>query len=956
MATQDKTNDTHASGTSKKDTSVATLAMPTTDGPEKHQPYMQNRELSWLMFDQRCLEQGADKTVPLIERLQFVSIFQSNLQEFFMVRVGSLTDLSLLQSDVRENKTHMTPDEQLDAIYDRCHQLYPFAERIYDDITQELTTHGVRRLHVEELSKKQSDFLHAYMVRNVLPFLSPQIVNARHPFPHLANGELYTIVRLQDKSPKKKSEMTKEERAELKRKRKEAKNLGAEGVVLGIVPMPRKAKRLIKLPSEKGKFDFILLEDAMEDMVDQIYSMYSVKSANTICVTRNADLDATEAADETEGSDAASVMDTDYREYMKKILKKRSRLAPVRLESHYKLSSTVSAFLQQRLNLDTNQLFVTHIPMNLDYAFGLAGMLPESLRNQLISTPFAPAWPASLRHDRPIMDQIEHHEVLLSYPYDSMDPFVRMLQEASQDPSVVSIKITLYRLANESRLAEALIAAAQAGKEVTALFELRARFDENNNIRWSQRFEEAGANVIYGFHDLKVHSKICCITRNTNKGIEYITQLGTGNYNEKTAKLYTDFCFITKDPQIGKDAVRFFRNMGMESVSRDYETLWVAPLQIKQNIVSGIDDQIQLAKAGKPCGLFFKTNSVTDKEIIFKLSEASNAGVPITLLVRGICCILPGVPGYTENIRVVSIVGRLLEHSRIYMFGPKDDHRIYLASADLMTRNMDKRVEIAWPVTNPNIMAKVEHFIKVCLSDTAKLRELKPDGTYTELRHFAHDENGKKTVPFNAQETLIKEAAQESEEAARLEDDSEASHYEQLRMRANSGTNATKDLQAVYREALQHELHDDSSNEDIVNIATKVFTQVETERAKKESIKPAVHVIDDGNGAEAAPKQADTADVQANAQTASAQAANAATNGQTASASTNPQATSAAANSQASGAAPNAQTSTPANAQANNAPANANNKPQPQAITVQAGNGSQEHHGFWWKLFHLFSK
>lgn len=837
MTTKEKADETDKTHPAKSD-SEQMLANPATDGSEQHQPFMQNRELSWLMFDQRCLEQGADTTVPLIERLQFVSIFQSNLQEFFMVRVGSLTDLSLLNGDLRENKTHMTPDEQLDAIYDRCHQLYPYAGRIYDDITRALASYGVRRLHADELSEKQADYLHHYMVDNVLPFLSPQIVNARHPFPHLENGELYTIVRLQDKVQKKKSEMTKEERAELKRRRKEAKSLDAEGVVLGIIPMPKNAKRMIKLPVEDPKgdaLDFILLEDALESAADSVYSMYQVKSVNTICVTRNADLDATEAADETEGSDAASVMSTDYREYMKQILKKRSRLAPVRLESHYKLNETVRTFLEKRLNLQSNQTFVSHIPMNLGYAFGMASMLDDSLKRKLTSKPFTPAWSAALRHDKPIMDQVEDHDVLLSYPYESMDPFVRMLQEASTDPSVVSIKITLYRLADESRLAEALIAAAQAGKEVTALFELRARFDENNNIRWSQRFEEAGANVIYGFHDLKVHSKICCITRNTDRGIEYITQLGTGNYNEQTAKLYTDFSYITTSPEIGRDAVRFFRNVGMESVSREYRTIWVAPLQIKQNIIRGIDDQIQLARAGKPCGLFFKTNSVTDKELIFKLSEASNAGVPVTLLVRGISCILPGVQGYTENIRVMSIVGRLLEHSRIYMFGPKEDHSIYLSSADLMTRNMDKRAEIAWPVTNPDAVAKVEHFIRLCLADTAKLRELRSDGTYTELRHFAHDENGEPTEPLNAQETLIKEAQEQSEDAARLDDDSASAHCEHLRMHASSTKPAATatSLQSAYRkalrEALQREAPDGGSNAQVVEIATRVLAQIEAE-------------------------------------------------------------------------------------------------------------------------------
>lgn len=829
-------------GAAHQKASDTVIAKPVTDGSEEHEPYMQNRELSWLMFDQRCLEQAADPHVPLLERLQFVSIFQSNLQEFFMVRVGSLTDLALLKSDVREDKTYMTPAEQIRAIYDRCHVLYPYARRIYNDILQELTSYGIMRRTPQNITDDQARYLHTYMHDNVLPFLSPQIVNARHPFPHLENGELYTVVRLEDKRPKKKSEMTKEEKLALKRKRKEVKNLGADGVVLGIIPMPRNARRIITLPGNGTQF--ILLEDALEYIASSVYSMYQVKSANTICVTRNADLDATEAADETEGNDAVSVTSKDYRDYMKQILRKRPRLAPVRLESHYKLHATVQAFLERKLNLTPNQIFVSHIPMKINYAFDLANMTDHPLEQKLISAPFAPAWPASLRHDMPIMDQIEQTDVVVSYPYESMDPFIRMILEAGQDPSVLSIKITLYRLANPSRLAEALIAAAQAGKDVTALLELRARFDETNNINWSQRFEEAGINVIYGFHDLKVHSKICQIARNTNKGIEYITQLGTGNYNEQTAKLYTDFSFITADQLIGNDGRIFFQNMGMESVSNDYRTLWVAPLQIKQNILENIDDQIALARQGKPCGLLFKTNSITDKEIICKISEASNAGVPVTLFVRGICCILPQVPGYTEHVHVYSVVGRLLEHSRIYMFGPKEHHTIYLSSADLMTRNMDKRVEIAWPVTDPDIASQVNHFMDVCLHDTEKLRELRPDGTYTELRHFARNADGEKIAPFNAQETLIREAAIKSATAARAENDRAAAHYEHLRMRAHRDTHAARSLQSIYRETLEHELPRNTSIEDAIDIATKVFSQVQTGQTTKQNVTPAVHIVE----------------------------------------------------------------------------------------------------------------
>lgn len=788
-------------------------------------PYMQNRELSWLTFNERVLDQGADSAVPLFERLQFVSIFCSNLQEFFMVRVGSLTDLSLLKKEVIDTKSMMTPAEQLDAIYARCHELYPQQEKIYRDCQSELATAGVCRKAYRELDGDQLSYLTDYLHTNVTPFLSPQIINARHPFPHLENGALYIIVRLtEEENKKKKSEMTKEEREAAKEARKKAKNMGAEGVTLGIIPLPKQARRVIPLPGDG--FNFILLEDALEAMAGEVYSMYAVKHANIICVTRNADLDATEGSDERED---------DYREHMKKILKKRARLAPVRLESKHKLSATVSEFLLTRLNLKPHQVFITSVPLDMGYAFALPGMVDEETRLKYTSAPFSPSWPGVLKRSQRIMEQVQQKDVLLSYPYESMDPFVQMLREAAADPDVVSIKITLYRLANQSHLAEALISAAEAGKEVTALFELRARFDESNNITWSQRFEEAGANVIYGFHDYKVHSKICCITRQTPEGLQYITQLGTGNYNEKTAKLYTDFSYITIDPAIGRDANEFFRNMGLEATSRGYQTLWVAPLQIKQNILAGIDEQIELARAGKPCGCFFKTNSVTDKDVIEKIEEASIAGVPIDLLVRGISCLIPQVPGCTENVHVVSIVGRLLEHSRIYAFGPHDDMKIYLSSADLMTRNMDKRIEIAWPIQKDEQRKQVIGYIDTCMRDTAKLRELRADGTYTALREKAVDAAGTAIEPFNAQEFLIADAKQRSEEAHEQEL-SEKTAFEKLNMQASDKRRADAaaraaafDLEETYREALKHEVPaaDDEALAPFIKAAAKAFAEMQ---------------------------------------------------------------------------------------------------------------------------------
>ena len=631
-------------------------ANPSVEGEPSKESYLQNRELSWLTFNERVLDQGADETVPLLERLNFISIFWSNLQEFFMVRVGSLTDLSLVKKHIIDSKSGMTPAEQLDAIYARCHELYPIQERTYESVRKQLCARGVCSLRPEDLDDEQRAFLSDYVHKNVMPFLSPQIINSRHPFPHLENGALYVVLRLNEEpGAKKKAAKTKD--GEKAPKEEKGKNLGAEGVTLGLVPMPRQCQRVIALPGEG--LQFILLEHVIEMVASEIFSMYAIKHTNVICVTRNADLDATEGTDES---------DEDYREHMKRILKKRSRLAPVRLESERPLSPTLEKLLLKRLNLKPHQAYVTKVPLDMSYTWGLAGHLPETARAELTNVPFTPQWPGCLDRNRRIIDQVAEKEVLLSYPYESMDAFVQLLREAANDPTVISIKITLYRLASQSHLAEALIAAAENGKEVTALFELRARFDESNNIEWSQRFEQAGCNVIYGFRDFKVHSKICCITRQTDQGLQHITQLGTGNYNEKTAKLYTDLSFITTDETFGRDATEFFRNMGLENTSDNYDIMWVAPLQIKPMILAGIDAQIERKKAGEPCGLFFKTNSITDKDVIEKIVEASQAGVNVTLFVRGISCIVPGLEGYTEHVRVVSIVGRLLEHSRIYGF------------------------------------------------------------------------------------------------------------------------------------------------------------------------------------------------------------------------------------------------------------------------------------------------
>ena len=772
-------------------------------------PYLQNRELSWLDFNERVLDQGADESVPLLQRLNFISIFWSNLQEFFMVRVGSLTDLSLVKKHIVDSKSNMTPAEQLHAIYARTRELYPTYERTYEQVRSLLREVGITHKRPADLTDEQRAYLADYARVNVMPFLSPQIINARHPFPHLENGAIYIVVRLDEeaggdagkkpKKGKKKGKKDKAEKAAVKAV-EQSQNVGAEGTMLGLIPLPRQCERVVALPGDG--MQFILLEHVVEMVADKVFSMYTVKHTNIICVTRNADIDASESTDEN---------DEDYREHMKRILKKRARLAPVRLETERELSDTVESLLLDKLNLKKHQVYTTSVPLDLSFTWGIEKHLPEKKRATLTYPPFTPQWPACLDRTRPVMDQVMEGDVLLSYPYESMDPFVQLLREASRDPRVISIKITLYRLARQSHLAEALIDAAEAGKEVTALFELRARFDESNNIEWSQRFEEAGCNVIYGFRDYKVHSKICCITLQTDEGLTHITQLGTGNYNEKTAKLYTDLSLITTSPSIGRDAMEFFRNMALENVSDNYDVLWVAPLQVKPLILKNIDEQIELARAGKPCGLFFKTNSVTDKDIIDKIAEASQAGVKTVMLVRGISCLVPGVEGYTENVRVVSIVGRMLEHSRIYGFGAHDDMKIYLASADLMTRNMEKRVEIAWPILNETLRDRIISYIDISLTDTAKLRELLPNRSYTPLGFFAQVRSDGKVVRFDSQAHFMEESQRRLRKATEAAVEKESATTDAPRAAVSrasepraDGTRATAQVEAPQAAAAQN--------------------------------------------------------------------------------------------------------------------------------------------------------
>ncbi len=716
-------------------------------------PYMQNRELSWLSFNERVLDLGADDSIPLLERLNFISIFSSNLQEFFMVRVGSLTDLLAVSPPVTDSKTNMTVKQQLRAIHERCHELYPIEESIYEHVRGLLAKQGIRHLRPNDLTSEQQDYLFDLLRKGIEPVLSPQIVNSRHPFPHLENGKLYIVVRLDDEKASAERKKAKKERD----KAKASKDKGAEGVLLGLIPLPHQCERVIKLPGPGCPF--ILLEHVIEMFASHIFSMYKVKHTNVICVTRNADLDASQGIDE---------LDEDYREHMRRLLKKRDRLAPVRLECERPLSPVLQSLLLKRLRLKPYQVYNTRVPLDLSFVANMGALIDPQKLEDLKYKPFDPAWPVCFDRSRRIIDQVVERDTLLFYPYESMDPFVMLLREAALDPYVISIKITLYRLARQSHLAEALISAAEMGKEVTTLFELRARFDESNNIDWSHRFEEAGCNVIYGFRDFKVHSKICCITRRLPDGsLQHITQLGTGNYNEKTARLYTDLSFITTSDAFAHDAHEFFRNMQLENISDSYQVLRVAPLQIKSLIMRELDGQIERAVRGLPCGAFLKTNAITDKEVIEKIAAASRAGVPVTLLARGICCLVPHVAGDTDNVRVVSLIGRLLEHSRIYCFGADEDQTVYLSSADLMTRNLNKRIEIAWPVLDAELKRRILVYNSICMHDTAKLREMRPDETYTPLGTLTSlDDSGNPRPAYDSQAALIEQAALAAETVA----------------------------------------------------------------------------------------------------------------------------------------------------------------------------------------------
>ena len=678
------------------------------------QVYM-NRELSWLKFNERVLEEAENKKVPLCERLTFASIYQSNLDEFFRVRVGSLVDQMLLGGKIRDNKTKMTAKEQIEEVLHQVMKLNRRKDAVYDAIMGQLEDYGVRLVDFRKISKKESEYLEKYFLSEIAPVISPTIVGKRQPFPFLKNNEIYAVVVLQTKSGKEK---------------------------LGIIPCSNTGfKRLVELPTAGT---YMLAEELILHYIPEVFERYNIKAKSLIRVTRNADIDADALYDE----------DLDYRDFMAELIKRRKKLAPVRLELTREMDGEIVDVLCDYLELDSDYVFQVQAPLDLSFVFEIQDTLRKT--PELFYEKRVPQKSSQFRDGEPVFPQIREKDKLLSYPYESMKPFLNFLREAANDKEVISIKMTLYRVAKHSKIVEYLIDAAENGKEVLVLVELKARFDEENNIEWSRRLEDAGCRVIYGLDGLKVHSKLCLITYKNEKGIQYISQIGTGNYNEKTSRLYTDLSLMTSKYEIGEEINGVFNHLCLGETENHTDLLMVAPHCMISHIFKYIDEQIELAKQGKEAYIGFKCNSVTSKKMIDKLIEASQAGVQIDMVVRGICCIIPGVEEATENIRVLSIVGRYLEHSRIYIF-VKNNPTVYISSADLMTRNLERRVEVAAPVLDEKLKHKLLTMFDCMLRDNVKAYVMNADGSYAHMSR-----RGKTAV--GAQKTFCQEAIKAAKE------------------------------------------------------------------------------------------------------------------------------------------------------------------------------------------------
>lgn len=684
--------------------------------------FTQNRELSWLRFNERVLMEATDETVPLLERLKFIAIFTSNLDEFFMIRVGSLFDLSHFKTHTIDQKSGWTPGEQLTHIYEAVRVLYARRQQIYQEVEQQLRVHGICQLHYDELAETEVKFVRQYFKSSIAPILSPQIVDTHHPFPHLQNKALHIGAWLKYKN----------------------------NPMFAVIPVPAALPEVIFLPG--GETRYIRTEEVILEHVSQIFKSDTILEKTVFCVTRNADINPDDEAFDFDSDD--------FRGKMKKLLRQRQRLAPVRLELSRPISETFLKYLKEHLPVTQEQVYVTNAPLKMGYAFALPTRLSENKRRALTDAPFTPGVPHGVRLNAPITPQVQAHDILLSYPFEGMDTFLHLIRESAYDPDVISIKITIYRLARKAKLVEYLCAAAEAGKDVTAFIELRARFDEQNNIDWSERLEDAGCTVIYGVENYKVHSKVCLITRRSQGSVQYITQVGTGNYNEKTALQYTDLSLITANPAIGQDANHFFQNLAIGNVSGQYEHLMVAPSSLKTGIIREIDREIAKRGEGR---IFIKMNAITDIDLIEKLKQASCAGVRVRMIVRGICCILPDIPEKTENIEVISIVGRFLEHSRVYCFGQGNDERMYIASADFMTRNTEKRVEVACPIYDQAVREKIHYLMDTCWADNVKARALQRDGSYR-TRPI-------RETPIDSQQMLMAKALEPDDQMIDLEPD-----------------------------------------------------------------------------------------------------------------------------------------------------------------------------------------
>lgn len=659
---------------------------------QKNLPYL-NRELSWLKFNERVLEEAEDKSVPLCERLTFLSIFQSNLDEFTRVRMGSLVDQMALQPDLKDNKTNMTAGEQLEAVIEEARKLLLRKDYTYTLLANELKAENVSIVNFNMLSKDESDYLEQYFDTEIAPLISPMLISRNAPFPFLKNNDIYAAVLLGRKNKKDK---------------------------VGIIPCSNNVfKRLIKSPFRKGTY--ILSEELILHFVAKVYPHYDVKSKTLFKIIRNADIDAEDLYDE----------DLDFRDVMTQLINRRKRLSPLTMSMTRDVDELVVETLCENLGLTKKNLFYSASPLDFKYVFQIQDELRK--KDELFYPRRIPQASAMFDLKKSIIEQINEKDRMLSLPFENIRPFIHLLREAANDPEVLSIKMTLYRVARNSKIVEALVEAAENGKEVIVLVELRARFDEENNIEWSRRLEHAGCNVIYGLPGYKVHSKLCLITRMHEKEIQYITQVGTGNYNEKTAELYTDLMVMTADKGIGENAAKVFHALTLGEVVQESDSLLVAPKCLQSSVLEMIDEEIKYAMNGEESYIGLKLNSLTDKKIIDKLIEASKAGVKIDMVIRGICCLAGGVPGMTENIQIRSIVGRFLEHSRIYIFGAGERKKLYIASADFMTRNTVKRVEVAIPVESEEIKLRIEEMFITMLADNKKARIMKPDGLYEKL-------------------------------------------------------------------------------------------------------------------------------------------------------------------------------------------------------------------------------